>query len=71
MEYQIEKGEYTHKKIIDVSKTPLKQIQVGENFLTDLPPMNLRASVNYYGYKSGKKFKVKKEGNGSRVFRIK
>ncbi len=51
-------------------KYPWPDMGVGDSFFADVPPATLRPSARQYGQRHGKVFRVRKEGAGSRAWRV-
>jgi hypothetical protein len=51
-------------------KYPWPDMEIGDSFQADVPPDTLRASASKWGRAHGRKFTVRKYGDGSRAWRI-
>lgn len=51
-------------------KYPWPEMDVGDSFFAEVHPSTLRPSARQYGQRHGKVFRVRKEGAGSRAWRV-
>lgn len=51
-------------------KYPFKKMNIGDSFRADIPTKSMSNAASAYSRRHGAKFTVRKEGNGSRVWRI-
>lgn len=49
---------------------PWHDLEVGQSFWADTYPNNLRATAKWHELRYGLKFAVRKEGTGSRAWRV-
>lgn len=51
-------------------KYPWEAMQIGDSFFAAVSPNALRTTAQYHARKTGRKFVVRKEGDGARAWRI-
>jgi len=67
-EFKIEKGRKPPPPLR--ATYPFGQMEVGDSFFTTNPRYKLSAAASHYGRRNGKKFTIRAEGTGVRVFRL-
>lgn len=52
------------------TKYPFPDMEIGDSFFANIPSQKLSSAAINYGKRYGMRFTVRKEGDGSRVWRI-
>jgi hypothetical protein len=71
MSIKIDKGIPVPRKL-HTGKTiyPFHEMEIGDSFFASVTVVTLKSSAVKHGYKYGKQFTIRKEGDGARCWRI-
>jgi hypothetical protein len=71
MSYEIEKGIPIPRSSEYEAKYPFSKMEVGDSFSVEERRESVASAARSYGCRVGKKFSIRKEGNGMRIWRVK
>lgn len=70
-EIKIEKGIPVPKDLRTVKKYPVAELEVGDSFFVpNMTSASLGGTTSYYARKHNRKFTIRNEGTGCRVWRV-